>query len=292
MKLRILIGIAALILASCSGAKEKSDAYGNFETDETMISAETYGKIIMLNVEEGSKLKAGDTVAVIDTSNLVLQLESLRSKKQAARSKMPNVFAQIEVLEQKKRHAENELQRLERLYKDSAATDQQLDEARNAVEVLEKQMKSIETQNSTIVNEVEALEAQMKQIRLALRKSVIVNPTDGTVLNKFVEKFEIAAPGKPLYSIANLEKMNLRVYVSGDQLPDIKIGQKVKVYIDETKETNRELDGKVKWTASEAEFTPKIIQTKEERVNLVYAVKVEVENDGALKIGMPGSIDF
>ena len=185
--------------------------------------------------------------------------------------------------------AKMEQNRILSMYKESASTKRQVDEIDGKVSVIQEQMKSVETQNAPIVNEVKSLEVQIKKIEDQIKKSKIENPVEGTVLTKFAEPNEITSYGKPLYKIADLSELTLRVYFSETQLPSIKVGQEVTVSIDE-KEGTKTYKGKISWISSSAEFTPKIIQTKEERVNLVYAVKVIVKNDGALKIGMPAEV--
>ena len=167
-----------------------------------------------------------------------------------------------------------------------------LDDITSQIDVLAKQIQSIEVQNATVLNELKAMEMQIAQINDQINRSILKNPIDGTVLEKYAEPYEIAMMGKPLYKIADLSKLELRVYVSGAQLSQIKLGQKVTVLIDKNAKENEKLDGKIMWIAARSEFTPKVIQTKEERVNLVYAVKILVDNDGGLKIGMPGEVLF
>jgi HlyD family secretion protein len=185
--------------------------------------------------------------------------------------------------------AENDQQRIKNLIKDKAATPKQLDDINGHIDILKQQMKSVETQNVPIVNEVKSIEIQIQQIEDQIEKSIIKNPVKGTVLVKYAEPNEITAFGKPLYKIADLDEMTLRVYISETQLASIKVGQEVTVKIDAA-EQMKSYKGTVTWVSETAEFTPKIIQTKEERVNLVYAVKVLVKNDGSLKIGMPAEM--
>lgn len=288
-KLFILLSLI-LGLASCGDGNGEYDAYGNFETVATIISAEANGRMLRFDIEEGQTLQEGDTVGLVDTAALQINLRQAEAKKKAVMVRSSNVFSQIDVLEEKLEKALHDKSRLEKLFADEAATQKQLDDINSAVAVLDKQIESVKTQNAPIVQEARALDAQIDQIKLMLEKSMIINPVEGTVLNKFAEPHEIVAAGKPLYKIANMDEMILRVYISGVQLSQVKVGQQVEVFIDKDNDSNRKLRGKVSWIAPEAEFTPKIIQTKEERVNLVYAVKVIVKNDGSLKIGMPGSI--
>jgi len=292
MKTKIYLLIVPFLLAACNGNENSSDAYGNFEAKEVIISAEAQGKIIEFNVEEGQSLKAGQKLGFIDTVPLSIQREQLLAQKQAVASKKANVNAQIEVQEQQKKVLETEKDRVDQLYKDNAATKQQYDDITGKYDVVEKQIAATKTQISSIVREMNVIDKQVKLMNEQISRATITNPIDGTVLEKYLEENEIAITGKALYKIALLDDIDLRVYVSGSQLPNIKIGQEVKVFIDKDSETNQEYAGKVFWISDQAEFTPKIIQTKEERVNMVYAVKVRVKNDGKLKIGMPGEVVF
>ena len=288
----IIIFFGLIFLAGCSGEKKKSDAYGNFETVETVVSAESSGKLIDFNVNEGQVLEAESVIGQIDNSQLLLKKEQLEQQKNLTRTKFKNVSSQIAIYQEQKKVAIKEKERIERLIKDNAATGKQLDDINGNIDVIDKQINAVSTQNNTTNEELKNYDVQIKQIDDQLEKSSIVNPTKGTVIMKLAEIGEIVNFGKPLYKIADISIMELRVYVSGAQLPEIIIGQKVKVLIDEGKENFKTLEGEISWISLKAEFTPKIIQTKEERVNLVYAVKIKVKNDGALKIGMPGEVMF
>lgn len=288
----LLFAIFAIVFTACSNKTEESDAYGNFEAKETIISSELSGKILEFEIEEGEVLKAGQQIGMIDTMQLFLKKEQLIAQKKAISSRSENIFAQIRVLEEQIRKLKFEKERIESLLKDGAATQKQLDDIQSQITVSLKQMESVKTQNAPVLSEQKVLDVQILQIEDHIKKSVLMNPVDGTVLEKYSEPFEMAMPGKALYKIADLLKMELRVYVSGNQLSKIKIGQKVEVIYDTDKEKLSKIEGIVSWISPQAEFTPKIIQTREERVNLVYAVKVFVENDGSIKIGMPGEINF
>jgi HlyD family secretion protein len=284
--------IAIAMLSACSGSKDKSDAYGTFESTEITISSESAGKLIFFNIEEGQELKLGDTVALIDTVQLALKRDALIAQKKAASNKSDYVSAQINVIEEQVKTSQVEKVRLEKLFKDGAATQQQLDNINGVIAVYEKQISSIETQNAPVLNEVDAYIKQIAQLTDQIKRSYIINPENGTVLTKYSEANEVVTTGKALYKLADLSNIYLRVYVSGSQLSQIKLGQKVKVLVDKDETENKEFEGLITWISSSAEFTPKIIQTKEERVNLVYAVKVKIKNDGTLKIGMPGEVRF
>lgn len=292
MKSQIYLFMLPILMVACNGKENASDAYGNFEAKEVIVSAEAHGKVIEFNVEEGESLKNGQYLGFIDTIPLSIQREQLIAQKNAIASKKASVAAQIEIQEQQKSILKVEKERIEQLYNDNAATKQQVDDIKGKYDVLEKQIIATKTQFTSISQEMNVIDKQVKLVNEQINRAKIVNPMDGTVLEKYVEENEIATTGKALYKIARLDEIELRVYISGAQLPNIKIGQKVKVYIDKNVETNQEYDGEVFWISDQAEFTPKIIQTKEERVNMVYAVKVKVKNDGKLKIGMPGEVRF
>lgn len=291
--LHTAILVLAVVLAGCFGNGERSDAYGNFEATEVLISSEAGGRLLSFNVEEGQFLAAGEVVGLVDTLQLSLKRDQLQASREAVRSRIAGVLAQIEVLEEQKQVALIEKNRIERLLQDRAATQKQLDDVEGQIRVLDRQMQSIRTQNATILSEIDALDAQIAQLDDQIDRSVIVNPIDGTVLVTYAEAHELTAPSKPLYKVADLGTMYLRAYISGAQLPHLTLGQGVDVLVDEDEDANRSLPGEVTWIASQAEFTPKLIQTKEERVALVYAFKVRVANpEGRLKIGMPGEVRF
>jgi HlyD family secretion protein len=277
------------LLGSCTGNGDKADGYGNFEATEITISAEANGKILFLDAEEGNVLAQNEVVGVIDTVQLSLKRDQFLASKNTIFSKSRNVLSQREVLKEQLKVAQNDRARVENLLQAKAATTKQLDDINGQINIIKEQIKSVETQNSPIINEIKSIEIQIRQIEDQINKSVIQNPVKGTVLVKYAEPNEITAFGKPLYKIANLEDMILRVYISENQLSELKIGQEVSVKIDAGEEM-KSYPGVVSWIAESAEFTPKIIQTKEERVNLVYAVKVKVRNDGSLKIGMPAEM--
>ena len=286
-----ILGIAALNLSmlSCGNDNGKADGYGNFEATEITISAENSGKLMQFSLKEGGLLSKGDFLGYIDTIPLALKQEQLKTSKAVVASQSKGVLSQISVLNAKLKTANANKVRAENLIADNAGTQKQLDDINGEIDVIKEQIISIEIQNAPVVNELKSIDVQLRQIDDQISKSKIVNPVNGTVLTKYAEPNEIMAFGKPLYKIADLSAMQLRVYVSETQLAGIKIGQDVSVKIDDA-DAMKSYKGTISWIASEAEFTPKIIQTKEERVALVYAVKVEVENDGGLKIGMPAEL--
>lgn len=286
----ILLGL--MVIISCS-EENGSDAFGQFEAEEVVISAETSGRLTSFSIEEGETLEAGTKVAVVDTTNLHLQKVELRASIESVRSNTDKLDAQKEVLQSQLETAQKDLKRVQGLIDGNAATQKQLDSAEGRVNTLQKQIQSIDVEKRSVTTELTRIEAKIAQVNNQIERATITNPIDGTVLNTFAEEFELVAPGKPVYSIANLEDMILRIYVSGAQLPEIQLGETVQVVFDENKTDNQTAQGHVSWIASEAEFTPRMIQTKEERVTQVYAVKVRVDNpDGTLKIGMPGEVKF
>lgn len=284
--------VLLLLAASCRNSNQVSDAYGNFEAPTISVSAETPGRIISIIAEEGVQLEADKIVAIIDTTDLYLRLLQLQAQKNAINVKRSNVQAQVQVQEQQKANLLVEKSRILRLLEEKAATPKQLDDINGAIDLVEKQIVSIKTQNAGIDEEMEVVDRQVAQVKETIRKCYVRNPSAGTVLVKYAEAGEVAVPGKVLYKIANMKTLELKVYVSGSQLPAVKLGNKVEVLVDQDKKLNRKMEGVVSWISQKAEFTPKIIQTKEERVNLVYAVKVRVLNDGSLKIAMPGEVNF
>lgn len=285
----LALGSVALVMSACSNANGKADGYGNFEATEITVSAENNGKLMQFNVNEGDLLKKDAFLGYIDTIPLAFKRDQLLVSKAVIISKSKGVLSQIDVLNAKLKTANINKNRTQNLIKDSAGTQKQLDEVLGEIDVIKQQIKSIEIQNAPVVNELRSIDVQLQQLDDQIQKSQIVNPVNGTVLAKYAEASEITSFGKALYKIADLSSMELRVYVSETQLPNLKIGQEVTVKIDDS-DRMKSYKGTIYWIASEAEFTPKIIQTKEERVALVYAVKIKVANDGSLKIGMPAEM--
>ncbi|MBU2526669.1 MAG: HlyD family efflux transporter periplasmic adaptor subunit [Bacteroidetes bacterium] len=287
---KILLTLTVIsVFTACNNDGDKADGYGNFEATEITISAENTGKLIAFNIDEGAVIKQHQQIGTIDTIPLHLKKAQLLVQKEVIASKSKGVLSQINVLQAKLKTANTNKTRIENLIKDNAGTQKQLDDVDGEIAVLKNSIRSIEIQNAPVVNELKSIDVQLQQLDDQIQKSNIVNPVNGTVLTKYAEPNEIVSFGKPLYKIADLSTMDLRVYVSETQLASVAIGQTVTVKIDD-QEGMKSYDGIVSWIASEAEFTPKIIQTKEERVALVYALKVQVKNDGSLKIGMPAEM--
>lgn len=292
---KVLIALSVLAV-SCSGNKLDSDAHGNFEAVEVVVSSEGAGKIEQFEVEEGMRLELDQVVGYIDTIQLHLKKRQLVATIKALNAKLPDIVAQVNVFKEQLSTAEYERNRLVKLVATNAATTKQLDDANAQIALLKRQIEattstlSIQTQGT--LAEIDPLRAQIEQIEDQIEKSIIKNPISGTVLTKYAEPGELANVGRPLYKIANLDQIILKAYVAGDQLANVKIGQKVEIYIDATEDKYTKFEGIVTWIADKAEFAPKVIQTKNERVNLVYAFKINVKNDGRLKIGMPAEVKF
>jgi HlyD family secretion protein len=292
MKKLQIIALSVLMLGACRNGVQKSDAYGNFEAVETIVSSEAAGKLLAMKVKQGDKIETGQSIALIDTTELILKKQQTLAQLSASEIKKQNVTAQINVLKEQKKNVETTQQRISKMFSDKAATQQQMDDVNGQVNVLDKQISGTNTQFQLIGSEMEVIKRQMDLLDEQLTKYRIKSPISGTVLETYLETGELVTPGKPILKMADLSNLELKVYVSGAQLSQVKLGNEVKVFIDSGVKEMRNLTGKISWISSEAEFTPKIIQTKEERVKLMYAVKVVVANNGALKIGMPGEVVF
>ena len=291
MKTTIAFLTAAMFFSmACNRNDDLADAYGNFEVDETVISAQAAGEIMAFDIKEGEKYESGQLVGYIDTTELYLLKPELEANIKATASKRQNISTQIGVLKSQMANLVREQKRVENLINSGAATTKQLDDINGQIDVVKQQIRNAKSQYAAIDAQILAIEAKLRQLNEKIRKSHIVNPVHGVVLAKLAEPHEFTAPGKPLYKIANIDEMNLRVFVAGSQLSGIKLGDTYTVKIDGPGGNMVEYPGKVIWIADEAEFTPKTIQTKEERVDLVYAVKLRVKNDGRIKIGMPGEL--
>ena len=280
------------LISSCNRDKDNPDAYGTFEATEVTVSSQANGRILFLNVEEGQVIDSNTLIGIVDTLDLAIRKSVTRDQQLATAARRDDLAAQIAVQEQNKTNILVEKARIERLLKDGAATTKQLDDINANVNLADKQIASIKSQYASLDAQVSTFNKQIDQINNSIVDAHIINPIKGTVLTKYAEANEITTFGKPVYKIADLSSLDLRVYISGSQLPYIKIGQKLEVRYDKDEKTNNSVEGVVTWISETAEFTPKTIQTKEERVNLVYAAKVRVKNDGSLKIGMPGEIRF
>ncbi len=309
MKQWIAIAMATSLMA-CNNGDSEFDAQGTFEADEVLVSSEVSGRIIALNINEGDSLAAAQVVGKIDDVNLGLQKEQVMASIDALGKKTTDVGPQIKLLNEQLqvqsiqlKNLDREMARTEKLLKSDAATTKQLDDIRYQRETLQQQMNVTQqqiavqrannaSQNRAILSESAPLQKKAAQLEDMVSRSSLVNPVAGTVITTYAEAGEMAVAGKPLYKIADLREMTLRAYVTGEQLSLIKTGQAVKLFVDKGAEAYNEYAGVITWISPKAEFTPKTIQTKEERANLVYAIKVKTKNNGLLKIGMYGEIKF
>lgn len=296
MKKTAIAVLLAIIATSCSNNEIESDASGTFEAIETIISAEASGVIKNLSADEGKNLKAGEVIGFIDSTQLVLKRKQLESQIKAVISRSPDKKSQIAAMEEQLKQAKHERNRIENLVKGGAATSKQFDDATAQVAIISSQLEALRSSlnitSASISEEAVPLKIQIEQLDDQIAKCRIVNPVSGTVLTQYTRENEMAVLGKPLYKIADLSSLTLKAYVTGNQLPGLKIGQEVKVLIDNGNDQYKEYKGSIDWISDKSEFTPKTIQTKDERANLVYAVKIRVPNDGYLKIGMYGEVLF
>lgn len=281
---------------SCNKNKSIADAYGVFEATEIIVSSEANGKLLHFNVEEGQTYEQGEVVGCIDTVQGYLQLKQLESSIRATEATCPDIPSQINTLESKIQILNKERARIATLVEANAASSKQLDDVDAEIAMTKSQITAtqtaLKTQIAATIENVEALKFQKLQLQMALEKCKIKTPIKGTILKKYIEENELAYQGKPLFKIADITNMFIRVYVTEDMLSSIKLGQSVDIHIDQTNGTDKVIEGKVLWISAKAEFTPKMIQTKNERVNMVYAVKIGFHNDGSAKIGMPGDVVF
>lgn len=292
MKIFTFIGATLILAASCTGGKTKSDAYGNFEATEYIISSETSGKIVAMTINEGDEVSNSQPFGLVDTTVLSIKKLQLTTTYKKLDAQTSQIGTSLEIYKTQKSVAEREFERVKKMMADNAATQKQYDDIEGQIQILERQINNSRAQYANIEADKTNLDSKVKELDDQLKRSILISPINGVVLEKYVEQGELTSAGKAVIKVANLKEMILRAYISGDQLPHVKIGQKVKVLIDNDSKTNSELEGTVSWISSTSEFTPKIIQTKEERVNLVYAIKIIVPNSGEIKIGMPGEVKF
>jgi len=291
-----LLYISAFTISCNNSSSNANDASGTFEATETIVSAEANGKILALNIEEGDVIKQGQKVGYIDSTQLYLSRQQLIQNQRAILSSRPDSKSQLEALQKELENAEGDRKRIENLVKGGVASQKQLDDADSRVAIIRSKItalrNTLSTTTATINEQSGTVAVQLAQVEDQLRKCTIINPVNGTVLNKFANVYEMTATGKPLYKIADLSVINLRAYITADQFAKVKIGDRVKVSVDAEEGNSKMYDGVVEWINNKAEFTPKTIQTKDERANLVYAIKIRVQNDGLLKIGMYGEVLF
>lgn len=303
-----LISALAFIFVSCSTDKEKFDASGTFEVTEVVVSSEIPGKITVLDIREGDTVSANSIVGKVDASNILLQQEQVEASIGALSEKTADVSPQVKLLENQlavqQSHVENlehEKARMERLFKQDAATGKQVDDISYQLDAARKQLlvtiqqinvqrNNVTTQNRSILSEKKPLEKRVALLQDQVQRANIINPVTGTVITKYAEAGELTSIGKAIYKVADMKEMILRAYITGDQFSQVKLNQQVKVFVDNGPGKYREYKGVITWISDKAEFTPKTIQTKDERANLVYAIKINVKNDGLLKIGMYGEV--
>lgn len=294
---RLILFIPLLVsLLSCSSKKQEADAYGNFETTTVIISAQGNGVLSSFSVNEGDLLHKGDTLGYIDTVELHLKRRQLQAQIAALRSSLPEAGTQLQVVQQQLDHARREQERLKKLLADSAATQKQKDDMDAQVKLLQKKYASLQSslsvQTRSILSKIRPLQLQIAQIDVHIKRCVIISPITGTVLTKYAEPHELVAIGKPLFSMGNLSEMILRAYITENQLASVRLGDTVLVQTDRPDGSYDKWEGVLQWISDQSEFTPKEIQTKEERVNRVYAIKIRVKNDGKIKTGMPAEVLF
>lgn len=294
--LPVLAGAVLVTAVSCKDTDGSNDASGTFEATEVMVSSEASGRIMALDIHEGGVLKAGQGCGLVDTLQLYLQKRQLETGVEAALSRRRDVETQTAYIKEQIEVNRREADRVRNLIAADAANTKQLDDITSSIKLLETQLAATEAdiaQNNTIAEaEAASYRAQIAQVDESLRRCRITSPIEGTVLVKYAEAGELTAAGKPLFKIADLSRMNLRAYITASQLTSVRIGQKVRVFADSGEDGVREYEGTVSWISDQSEFTPKTIQTRDERANLVYAIKVSFINDGYVKIGMYGDLKF
>ncbi len=297
MKKIFYVLISACVMFACKSSNTKHDASGVFEATEVIVSAKTNGEIIMFDLQEGALVEQDSVIGLIDTTQLYLKKLQLQAALTAANSRQIDVPSQIAAMQEQLKTLEKEKKRFQTLVNNNVANQKQLDDIKSSIAALKKQIAAQKEQmsnaNNSISGEAESIEAQIAQVEDMLRQSLIKSPVSGTVLVKYAERGELAAAGKPLFKVADLSTMYLRAYIVGSQMSELKVGQQVKVYSDKGEKGSNEHKGIVSWISGKAEFTPKTIQTRDERSNLVYPVKIAVSNDSLLiKQGMYGEVDF
>jgi HlyD family secretion protein len=292
MKTRSLFIIAAVFLSGCKNQTGEADAFGNFEATEVVVSAETSGRILSFDVTEGTEIEKGTVIALIDTTIFHLQKSEIDAGMKSIRTRINSINAQNEILYQQIANLNINIARIENMLKDDAATKKQYDDLTGQVAVIEKQIAANNTQKGSVAAELLVYESKKATLNEQLSRSCVRSPLKGTVIEKYAEAGEITSAGRPLVKIADLSVMKLKVYVSGARLGDLKVGSECTVRIDEGEKDYKTFQGRISYISGKAEFTPKIIQTKEERVTLVYAVTIDVVNDGTMKSGMPGEAIF
>ena len=291
-RLGLMLLATTFMLSSCNDDGNTSDAFGNFDVDETVISAESPGELLTFSVQEGQTLKPGQVVGSIDSTDILLSRAEIMANRQSVTAKLTSINAEIRVLNTQLEVIEKEHKRVLKLLESDAATEKQKDDIEGNIAVIKSKIAAANAQKPAVQAQLDVIEANVAKINNQLSKCIIVNPVEGRVLTKLAEPHELVAPGKPLYKIADTNNVYLKAYVTGTQVSGLKVGQAVSVLLDQPEGGLRTLKGTIQWVSDQAEFTPKMIQTREERVSLVYAIKVSVANDGTIKIGMPGEVKF
>ena len=292
MKKYLIPVVFLLLVSGCGRGESDADAWGTFEADEVIISSETSGRIVLMPVTEGMLVAGGAVIAVTDTTMAVLQRAELDAVTAQAQARLAGIAAQDAVISQQIDNLSVNIDRTRRMLADGAATQKQLDDLTGQMEVLRRQSEANNTQRRAVAAEMLGVEARRALLNEQITRSTIRAPFEATVIEKYVSAHEMTAAGKPLVKIADMKSMELKVWVSGARLAEVKLGEECTVRIDDGEKGFKDFTGTVKHVSEKAEFTPKIIQTKEERVTLVYAVTIEVPNDGSIKAGMPGEAIF
>lgn len=291
-KTTFLLLFLSILFVGCKDDGNTSDAFGNFDVDETIISAEAAGRLESFSIKEGEILSEGQLIGTIDSTNLILEREGIVANKKSIFAKLTAINAEVKVFKVQLDVIEKEHKRVLRLLESDAATEKQRDDIEGNIKIIKSKITAANAQKPAVSAQLGVIDAQVAKLDNLVSKCKIINPIEGRVITKLVERYELVGPGKPLYKLANTDKIYLKAFVTGTQVSGLKIGQKVSVIVDNKKGAYRTLDGTINWISDEAEFTPKLIQTREERVSLVYAIKVGFENDGTIKIGMPGEVKF
>jgi len=286
----LLIGF--IILSGCKNDSEKWDIQGQFEATEIVVSSEISGRITDLNIDEGKDVTENQVCGYIDTLQLYLKKEQLKASINSVLTRNIGIKAQLLVIDEQIVNLKREQKRMEQLIKENAGTIKQLDDIKGQIEVFEKQKESTKTNFTQLNAETAPLQVQINQINDQIERCIIRSPINGTIISKYAEKGEITSFSKAIFKVADIQNMTLKAYATSSQLSSIKLGQKVTVLIDTDGKNYKKLEGTISWISQKSEFTPKTIQTRDEKANLVYAVKIKVKNDGTLRIGMPAEVKF
>jgi len=292
MKTTLLIALTAVIFTGCKNKTTEADAYGNFEATEVIISSETSGRILQFDKDEGAQIDKGEIIALVDTTLPHLQKAEIDAGMNSVRTRINSISSQNDILNQQIENLNVNISRIEKMLKDDAATQKQYDDLTGQVAVLKKQIAANNMQKASTASELAVYESKKTTLNEQITRSLVKSPLKGSIIEKYAEAGEVTASGKPLVKIADLSVIKLKVYISGAELGKIKTGQQCAVRIDDGEKGYRNFSGIISYVSDKAEFTPKIIQTKEERVTLVYAININVLNDGTLKSGMPGEAIF